>query len=45
MHLQFLNAMRYIFQSASMCCRILVIDMLDIKVEKRGYLFSSNLLT
>ena len=27
-----------------MCCRVLVIDMLDVKVEKRGHL-SSNLLT
>ena len=45
MRLQFLNAMPYILQSTSMCCRIQVINMLDVKVEKRGHLSSSNLLT
>jgi len=45
MSLQFLNAMPYILQSTAMCCRYLVIDMLDVKVEKRGHLSSSNLLT
>ena len=45
MRLQFLKAMSCIFQSPSMCCRILVTDTPDIRVEKRGHLFSSNLLT
>jgi hypothetical protein len=34
MRLQFFNTVPYIFQSTSMCCRILVIDMLEVKSDK-----------